>query len=46
MDEIAAERGGYDARIDYRLSISPPALSEEESAWVEALLSPLRNSLS
>jgi hypothetical protein len=36
------ERGGYDTRIDYRQSVPPPALSAEESAWVEALLAPFR----
>jgi hypothetical protein len=32
------ERGGYDARIDYREPVPPPALSEQEVALVERLL--------
>lgn len=32
------ERGGYDARINYREPVPPPALSEQEAAWVEQLL--------
>ncbi|MEZ4866899.1 MAG: DUF4058 family protein [Caldilineaceae bacterium] len=32
------ERGGYDARIDYRTPVPPPALSEAEAAWVARLL--------
>lgn len=36
------ERGGYDARIDYRTPVPPPALAEEETTWVEQLLAPLR----
>ena len=36
------ERGGYDARIDYRTPVPPPALAEEETAWVEQLLAPIR----
>jgi hypothetical protein len=32
------ERGGYDAQIDYRQPVPPPALSSEEAQWVEALL--------
>ena len=32
------ERGGYDARIDYTQPVPPPALSTEESAWVQLLL--------
>ena len=32
------ERGGYDARIDYAQPVPPPALSPEESAWVQLLL--------
>lgn len=27
------ERGGYDARIDYRTPVPPPALDEQEAAW-------------
>lgn len=34
------ERGGYVARIDYRQPPPPPALTDEQAAWVEALLSP------
>lgn len=37
------ERGGYDARIDYRTPVPPPALAEEEAAWVEQLLTPIRH---
>lgn len=37
------ERGGYDARIDYRTPVPPPALAEEETAWVEQVLAPLRH---
>ena len=33
------ERGGYDARINYREEVPPPSLSEEEAAWVKELLS-------
>lgn len=36
------ERAGYDDRIDYRQPIPPPALSETDHQWVEALLAPLR----
>ncbi len=32
------ERGGYDAQIDYRQPVPPPALSDEEAAWVDSLL--------
>ncbi len=32
------ERGGYDAQIDYRQPVPPPALSNEEAAWVDTLL--------
>jgi hypothetical protein len=32
------ERGGYDAQIDYRQSVPPPPLSDEEAAWVGGLL--------
>lgn len=32
------ERGGYDAQIDYRQPVPPPALSDEEAAWVDQLL--------
>jgi Protein of unknown function (DUF4058) len=32
------ERGGYEDRIDYREPPPPPALSEDEAAWVEDLL--------
>ena len=32
------ERGGYDAQIDYRQPVPPPALTEEEAAWVDELL--------
>jgi len=37
------ERGGYDARIDYRQPVPPPALSAIEASWVEARLAPARN---
>lgn len=37
------ERGGYDARIDYREPVPPPPLSTEEAAWVEALLASARD---
>lgn len=39
------ERGGYDARIDYRTPVPPPALTEEETAWVEQLLAPIRHTM-
>ncbi|RLT41114.1 MAG: DUF4058 family protein [Chloroflexi bacterium] len=32
------ERGGYDAQIDYRQPVPPPALTDEEAAWVDRLL--------
>jgi len=32
------ERGGYDAQIDYRQPVPPPALTDEEAAWVDKLL--------
>ncbi|MFN8442429.1 MAG: DUF4058 family protein [Caldilineaceae bacterium] len=32
------ERGGYDARINYREEVPPPSLSEDEAAWVKQLL--------
>ena len=32
------ERGGYDARIDYRTPVPPPALAEQDAAWVARLL--------
>lgn len=32
------ERGGYDAQIDYRQPVPPPALTDEEAAWVAELL--------
>ena len=41
LSEVVAsvyERGGYDAQIDYRQPVPLPALSEEEVAWVAALL--------
>lgn len=37
------ERGGYDARIDYRTPVPPPTLDEQEAAWVEQLLTPFRH---
>ena len=37
------KRGGYDARIDYRAPVPPPALAEDETAWVDALLAPIRS---
>ncbi|MBI3958863.1 MAG: DUF4058 family protein [Chloroflexi bacterium] len=33
------ERGGYDAQIDYRQPVPPPALTDDEAAWVKQLLS-------
>jgi hypothetical protein len=36
------ERGGYDARIDYRQPVPSPALSAAEMDWAESLLAPLR----
>jgi hypothetical protein len=36
------DRAGYDLRIDYRQPLPPPALSDVDQQWVEALLSPLR----
>lgn len=33
---------GYVARIDYRQPPPPPALTDEQAAWVEVLLSPYR----
>ncbi|MFN8493627.1 MAG: DUF4058 family protein [Caldilineaceae bacterium] len=41
LGEVVAsvyERGGYDARIDYAQPVPPPALSAEESTWVQLLL--------
>jgi hypothetical protein len=35
------ERGGYDARIDYRQPVPAPALSASEADWVTALLAPM-----
>jgi len=32
------ERGGYDAQIDYRQPMPPPALNQEETTWVGKLL--------
>ena len=32
------ERGGYDARIDYRNPVPPPTLDESEMEWVARLL--------
>jgi Protein of unknown function (DUF4058) len=36
------ERGGYDARIDYRASVPPPALSLADTKLVEQLLAEIR----
>ncbi|MEZ4735862.1 MAG: DUF4058 family protein [Caldilineaceae bacterium] len=36
------ERGGYVARIDYRQSPPPPALTDEQAAWVADLLATYR----
>jgi hypothetical protein len=36
------ERGGYDARINYRDPAPPPALNAEETRWVEGLLAEIR----
>lgn len=41
LSEIVAsvyERGGYDAQIDYRQPVPPPALTDEEAVWVGTLL--------
>ena len=41
LNDIVAtvyERGGYDAQIDYHQPVPPPALSTDETQWVEALL--------
>lgn len=32
------ERGGYDVQIDYRGPVPPPALAEQEQAWIRAWL--------
>ena len=32
------ERGGYDAQIDYRQPVPPPALTQAETDWVDELL--------
>lgn len=36
------ERGGYDVQIDYTDPVPPPALSDEEAAWVEEHLATIR----
>ncbi len=36
------ERGGYDARIDYRTPLPPPTLDEQDAAWVTQHLAALR----
>ena len=36
------ERGGYDARIDYRKPVPPPALEKEAAAWIDKLLAKIR----
>lgn len=38
------ERARYRTRIDYHLPVPPPALSEADRHWVEALLAPMRDS--
>jgi hypothetical protein len=37
------DRARYRTRIDYRQAPPPPALSESDQQWVEALLAPLRS---
>lgn len=37
------ERGAYATRLDYRQPVPPPALTEEQAAWVEDLLDPYRH---
>ncbi len=37
------ERAGYDERLDYRQPVPPPALSEADQQWLDALLAPFRN---
>lgn len=37
------ERARYATRIDYNLPVPPPALSEADKHWVEALLAPIRD---
>jgi len=42
LNEIVAtvyERGGYDAQLDYRQPVPPPALTDDEAAWVANVLS-------
>lgn len=36
--QLIYERGGYIARIDYRQPVPPPALTDEEAAWVQKTL--------
>ncbi|MEZ4705997.1 MAG: DUF4058 family protein [Caldilineaceae bacterium] len=36
------ERGGYDARINYRDPTPPPALKKAEAEWIDQLLAQLR----
>jgi len=38
------ERARYARRIDYNLPVPPPALSNAEEQWVDALLAPIRDS--
>jgi hypothetical protein len=37
------ERGAYATRIDYRQPVPPPALNQEQQAWVERLLAEYQN---
>ena len=36
------ERGGYDVQIDYRQPVPPPALTDDEAAWVDEYLAVIR----
>jgi hypothetical protein len=37
------DRARYATRIDYRQPLPPPALSEIEQQWVEALIAPFQD---
>jgi hypothetical protein len=37
------ERAGYNERLDYQQPVPPPALSQTDQQWVDALLAPLRD---